>query len=296
MAQPTWLTGTSTPHKSDTEWFRWVRILAGFRNEGLGTADEDPKRGDTVWVLKQKVLKCLNGDPFSGALTFTGSSLVLTDAQIAALAGTVDQSFNTWKTVNGHDLPSLISLVVQNNLLTTLDLQNCSALTGLTCQSNQLTSLNVASLTSLVTLQCQNNFITSLDVSHNTSLEVLYCSDNALTTLDVSALTGLKNLDCSANLMTSIDVSTNTILNSFLAYNQPITTVDISNNPLLTHVDFGGNPFTSPVVDDILNKLDAFGLSNGLVAMFATAPATGASAAARANLAGRGWNLQVDLV
>jgi hypothetical protein len=60
MAQPTWLAGGNTPHVSDSRWFILVRWLAKLRNNGLGTAAEDPKRTDTRWTLLLKINRCLH--------------------------------------------------------------------------------------------------------------------------------------------------------------------------------------------------------------------------------------------
>ena len=60
MAQPTWLAGGETPHVSDTRFFILVRWLGALRNDGLGTAAEDPQPTDTRWTLLEKINRCLH--------------------------------------------------------------------------------------------------------------------------------------------------------------------------------------------------------------------------------------------
>lgn len=295
MAEPAWLVGGNTPHVSDSKWFVWARILGQAWDLWSTDVSLKPKRSDTVWDLKEKVLKVLAGaSSAEGELVFVGSNLTLTNTQIAALGGTVNQSIQTWKEVHGHDCLSLLSLQVQSNLLTDLVLTGMTSLLGLTCQSNQLTELDVSGLPALTSLQCQNNQIATLDVSQNTALVTCYCANNLLTVLDVAANTALANLDCSANFISALDVSTNTALETLNAYNTLIPSIDITNNTLLLNIDLGGNPMNSAAVDDLLIKAESFGLSNGSIHLFATAPPTVASAAAVAALTLRGYDLQLD--
>ncbi len=57
--------------------------------------------------------------------------------------------------------------------------------------------------------------------------------------------------------------------------------------------DFGANALTQVVVDDILNKLDIGGLSNGTLSLDGgtTASPSAAGLVSKANLVGKGWTV-----
>ena len=60
--------------------------------------------------------------------------------------------------IKGHDI---IKLFCNENQLTSLNVQGCTALQGLHCNDNQLTSLNAQGLTVLQRLLCYNNQLTA---------------------------------------------------------------------------------------------------------------------------------------
>ena len=76
--------------------------------------------------------------------------------------------------------------------------------------------------------------ITAVDASHNANLTHLICSENQLTKLDVSGCKELTNLDCNSSNLTDIDISSCTNLK---------------------WLDCHGNPFTTPIIENIYCKL-----------------------------------------
>jgi len=61
MAEPSFLSGGATPDRKDSKWLRWCRML-GTRQNQLGSganAANNPQLSDTLWQLKQKLLKAL---------------------------------------------------------------------------------------------------------------------------------------------------------------------------------------------------------------------------------------------
>ena len=76
--------------------------------------------------------------------------------------------------------------------------------------------------------------ITAVDASHNANLTHLICSENQLTKLDVSGCEELTNLDCNSSNLTDIDISSCTNLK---------------------WLDCHGNPFTTPIIENIYCKL-----------------------------------------
>jgi hypothetical protein len=61
MAQPAFLSGGSTPNRKDTRWLRWCRMLGDRQNRLGSSADaaNNPRKSDSLWQLKQKLLKSL---------------------------------------------------------------------------------------------------------------------------------------------------------------------------------------------------------------------------------------------
>ena len=102
---------------------------------------------------------------------------------------------------------SLIALSCSANQLTTLNASGCTALTELSCYANRLTSLNISGCTSLWRLWCHNNLLTSMSILGYISLSELFCNNNQLTYLSVSGCTALTRLDCSNNQLITLDVS-----------------------------------------------------------------------------------------
>ena len=74
----------------------------------------------------------------------------------------------------------ITELYCDNNQLTALDVQGCTALQGLVCDSNRLTALNVQDLPALQELSCVGNQLTALNVQGCTALKYLRCWDNRL--------------------------------------------------------------------------------------------------------------------
>ena len=69
----------------------------------------------------------------------------------------------------------------------------------LRCEDNQLTALNVQGCTALKELKCYNNQLTALDVQGLNNLQELRCEYNQLTALNVQGCTALKELECYNN-------------------------------------------------------------------------------------------------
>ena len=121
--------------------------LSGFTKEGL---DVD------VWNAGEKVAVLGNTGRVDFRLKDTGQDVI----------------------IKGHDI---IKLFCNENQLTSLNAQGCTALQELFCYNNQLTSLNVQGCTALRGLHCNDNQLTSLNAQGLTVLQRLYCSNNQLT-------------------------------------------------------------------------------------------------------------------
>lgn len=101
MPQPSFLS-TDAPRRSDTLWFRWVRILSQYQNQVGADPDNNASRLDTIRQLKYKVLKAVRG-----ANGITDASLVLSENPDNALEWTWNQTDPTSWSVQQTDTPDM---------------------------------------------------------------------------------------------------------------------------------------------------------------------------------------------
>lgn len=88
MAQPTFLTSGDSPKRSDTLWFRWVRILSQYQNRAGADPANNASRLDTIRQLKYKVLK---------AVRIAGG---ISDASLVFSVGPSNSFVWTWNKTN----------------------------------------------------------------------------------------------------------------------------------------------------------------------------------------------------
>ena len=88
---------------------------------------------------------------------------------------------------------------------------------------------------------------------------------NTITTIDLSSQTKAQTIYVYNNNLSSLDVSNNVAVLALRLQFNTISALDISNNPLLTNLYADNNTLTSAELDAIVNQLDAFGLSNGVL-------------------------------
>ena len=136
-----------------------------------------------------------------------------------------DDAEDTWNRIITLDLsgnPLLRNIYCDNNILTSINVSECSDLKILFCGDNQLTSLNLAGNPRLSILSCIRNQLTELDLSDNTNLDQLYCEYNQLTSINVANLSKMIILNCNDNHLTSLDVSGCTAMFQLYFYNNQI--------------------------------------------------------------------------
>jgi plastocyanin len=181
---------------------------------------------------------------------------------------------------------SLITLICNNNLLTSLDVTQNTALENINCRYNQISTLDVSQNTALISLICNDNILTSLDVSQNIALEHLGCEDNELTSIDVSMNISLIYFICGDNQIATLDVSNNTALTYLGCHANQLTVLDVSQNTALTVLSFGDNQLTSIDVSNLSvltrfwcygNSLTCLNLKNGNNTNISSFDATGNS-------------------
>jgi hypothetical protein len=65
MAQPTFL-DTNLPRRGDTRWLRWAKALGRLQDRPGSKPANNPLRGDTIYVLKKKLLNAVRGTSYTG--------------------------------------------------------------------------------------------------------------------------------------------------------------------------------------------------------------------------------------
>ena len=153
---------------------------------------------------------------------------------------------------------NLMTLDINGNNLSNLDLTNNVNIFRLDVSNNNFSSLDVSSLKNLKLFYCSENQFTNLDISQNFVLEVLGCESNQLIAIDVSQNKNLKNLSCAQNQLTSLDVSQNLVLEVLSCYNNQLTAIDVSKNLILITLTLLNNQLTSINVsqNSVLQSLD----------------------------------------
>jgi hypothetical protein len=104
-----------------------------------------------------------------------------------------------------------------------------TALVSLEIDSNNLSSIDISGLTNLVMLDCEDNTLSQIDLSANTNLMYLTCNDNLLSEIDLSGNLQLEQVWCNDNTLTAIDLSANTHLNELYCGNNPLNSLNIQN-------------------------------------------------------------------
>ncbi|WP_420573672.1 hypothetical protein [Kordia sp.] len=135
-----------------------------------------------------------------------------------------------------EDFTALITLDVDRNNLTQLNLTNNIALETLSANQNDITSIDISQNVNLQSVDLGANQLTSLDVSANTALTRLDCPANDIVALDVSNNISLQILEAFETDIASIDLSANVNLQKLRLYKTDITEIDVTNNPLLNEL------------------------------------------------------------
>ena len=61
MSQPTYIGSGTTPKMGDTKLILLTKILGAIQNNGGSSSANDPKRSDTVYRLRRKIVRARAG-------------------------------------------------------------------------------------------------------------------------------------------------------------------------------------------------------------------------------------------
>lgn len=131
--------------------------------------------------------------------------------------------------------------------LSSLDVSDCPNLKSLGCAQNKsITSLNISGCKKLESVDVSNNKIANaLDFSNNVNLTRLLCDVNSLSNLNVDGCINLDELMCGSNQLAALDVTDCTNLTYLDCGGNQISSLDLSKNTKLVNLSLGKNQLTN---------------------------------------------------
>ena len=182
------------------------------------------------------------------------TSLFILDRELGYDIDELDLRVLLLNAINVNFLPSLLSLNIDTNNVTVLDITKNTNLTGLRFESNDISELDVTQHINLTGLSIARNNISVLDVTQNINLTGLSCFSNNISVLDVTQNTNLTALDCGDNPFSVLDLSQNTALSFFKCIGNTLTSLNFKNgnNTNILTFNITNNPDLECVlVDDV---------------------------------------------
>ncbi len=150
-----------------------------------------------------------------------GNSLVTVDLSKNVLLDTIKLFSNLLIEVKGLSAATNLKyLSLSYNYLTEFTIENPS-LVSLLIETNDLTSLDATLAVNLEGLLVFSNKLETADFSNNLKLTVLRIADNKLTNLTLGQKEDLSYLSCSDNLLTDLDLSNFDNLVTLYAHSNP---------------------------------------------------------------------------
>lgn len=244
-------------------------------SDGVEPLQSEKIRFSTTKSVGEKILITIDG---SSDIAFTGlqeapvvrgqgaTEYTLTSQEVSIEGSLISLFFCTAGGITQADFsqaPSLLSLNVSSNALTTLDLSSQEKLQQLHCGINKLEEINIAPLVDLQWFNCAQNDLSSLDLSHNNKLSFLNCATNKLSELQIAG-ESLNAIFCYGNQIKTLDLSGCPALARLEAFENRLEELDISQSPNLELLYCGSNLLPSL---DLSNntKLRELGCGNNLL-------------------------------
>lgn len=185
----------------------------------------------------------------------------------------LDLNFNEISSIDLSKNVLLKEINLNQNNLTTIDLSKNIKIETLILGFNKLSTIDLSKNTQLKTIQIMNNDLSEIDLSNNILLTKINLPNNHLTTIDLSKNINLETLDLQQNDLTTIDLSKNSSLKYLDLENSNIEHIDLSNNKLLeslyielinlTTIDLSKNENLSKLVLN-KNNLSSIDLSKNI--------------------------------
>lgn len=140
---------------------------------------------------------------------------------------------------------TLTTITCNENKLARLDLTNFDKLFHLNCDDNQLTELLVDGCTALTSVDCASNQLTTLDFRQAPLIGEVYCSNNKLTSVLFPENSMMGTFECGGNQLTTIDLRNCPHLASLTLAMNKFTSLSVNYLKDLTFIDCTYNSLRS---------------------------------------------------
>lgn len=137
------------------------------------------------------------------------------------------------------------TITCNENKLARLDLTNFDKLFHLNCDDNQLTELLVDGCTALTSVDCASNQLTTLDFRQTPLIGEVYCSNNKLTSVLFPENSMMGTFECGGNQLTTIDLRNCPHLASLTLAMNKLTSLSVNYLKDLTFIDCTYNSLRS---------------------------------------------------
>ena len=205
--------------------------------------------------MKKVILSCLI---IVGFILDTSAQIVdIPDPNFLQALIDEDLDTNSDGQIQVQEVEFITRLIVTDRGITDLTgIEAFSALISLDIENNLLTEVDLSQNENLLALYCINNNLIRLDLRNNLNLADLIAQFNNLIELLLPPSTSY--IDISNNPIFNIDLSDLTNLNLLLAYETNISFLDLSNNKSLQSVDFGRKLNILRMFDNPFDNLSVF--------------------------------------
>lgn len=159
--------------------------------------------------------------------------------------------------VNLEGCSALESININDSFIESLNIAGCSSLESIMCSNSKLVELDCSSCLSLKKLYCDKSQLESLSIEKSTFLEILNCSNNNISILNLENNSSLVELDCSRNQIEILDLTRNSSLKKLSCSENNIKTLDLINTSLLEELYCSYNNIESLLISKlkVLSKL-----------------------------------------
>ena len=224
---------------NDVQWADLTSVMAAFPSLGIFSTTNN-RAVQTIDMSGNSKIWDLNIDNCENLTTITmPEDMPIFWAVIIANCPKLGENM-TDGTINLKKYPSLATVHVSNDGLTSFDTDGMINLKLLDVNANKIPSLNVSTCVALEDLECATNRILvklTLPEKENSSIETIKCQQNILTEVKTQDCPNLKHLECWDNKITGLELKDCPKLNYLGAADNMYETLDVTANTELTWLD-----------------------------------------------------------
>lgn len=213
------------------------------QGETLQLALNADLKAELTWGNGDKVTLTGSGQPISLEVKDSKLTITSTKGKIVTLYVQGDKL----TALNVTAAPNLKYLYAADNQLTQLNLSKCTELVALDVQGNQFSALTATTATDLTDINVADNNLTRVPTLASTARPEHYvAANNQISTAPTSAvLTKAKTLWLQGNKISTLTLSASKNLRSLAAADNSLTKLTLADMPLLKDLSLDGNQLTA---------------------------------------------------